>query len=192
MRAGMPSTFGVAKVPSPCRRATRPSCCRMVSAWRTVPRLTRNWAAMTSSLGSWPPPAYSRRSQPRRWLDTWITTGTPGRLRMGAPKPSAMVIAPAPRLRRLHVSDDGVAKLAALHFRGALHQPRKVIGDRAGPDGAFHALDDQVGGLAPAHVAQHHLAREDDRAGVNLVLVGILGRGAVGGLEDGVAAQVVD
>jgi hypothetical protein len=41
-------------------------------------------------------------------------------------------------------------------------------------------------------VAEHHLAREDHRAGVDLILVGVLRRGAVGRLEDGVAGRVVD
>ena len=61
-----------------------------------------------------------------------------------------------------------------------------------GGDRAVHALDDEVGGLVPAQVAQHHLAREDHRARVDLVLVGVLRRGAVRRLEDGVAGDVVD
>ena len=44
----------------------------------------------------------------------------------------------------------------------------------------------------PAHVAEHHLAGENDRAGVDLVEVGILGRGAVSRFEDGVTGHVVD
>src|SRR5204863_1518535 len=54
------------------------------------------------------------------------------------------------------------------------------------------AADDQVGRLVPLHVAEHHLAGEDDRAGVHLVLVGVLGRGAVRRLEHGVPGDVVD
>ena len=50
----------------------------------------------------------------------------------------------------------------------------------------------EVGGLVPAEVPEHHLAGEDDRARVHLVEVGVLGRGAVRGLEDGVAGDVVD
>src|SRR5262245_4166868 len=91
-----------------------------------------------------------------------------------------------------HVRDDLVAELAALDLARALHQAGEVVGDVLARDGPVHALDDQVGGLGPAHVAQHHLARQDDRAGVDLVLVGVLGGGAVGRLEDGVAAAVVD
>jgi hypothetical protein len=40
--------------------------------------------------------------------------------------------------------------------------------------------------------SQHHLAGEDHAARVDLVLVGILRGGAVGGLEDGVPGVVVD
>src|SRR5690606_38103831 len=47
-------------------------------------------------------------------------------------------------------------------------------------------------GFTPAHVAQQHLAGEDDRPRVHHVLVGVLGRGAVGGFEHGVAGDEVD
>ena len=73
-----------------------------------------------------------------------------------------------------------------------VHQPREVVGDALGGDRAVHPLDDQVGGLVPAEVSEHHLAREDHRARVDLVLVGVLRRGAVRRLEDGVAGHVVD
>src|SRR5690606_37505914 len=49
-----------------------------------------------------------------------------------------------------------------------------------------------VGGLAPAHVTQHHDGREDEGTGVHLVLPGVLGRGAVGGLEHGESVFIVD
>ena len=80
-----------------------------------------------------------------------------------------------------HVLDDRIPKLRALQLlhRGiplGLHQPLEVVRHRLGPDRAVHALDDQVGGLGPAHVAQHHLAREDHRAGVHLVEVRVLRR----------------
>ncbi|MCK7526755.1 MAG: hypothetical protein MZV64_58740 [Ignavibacteriales bacterium] len=75
---------------------------------------------------------------------------------------------------------------------GVVHQAGEVVGDGLRGDGAFHALDDQVGGFGPAHVAEHHLAGEDDRAGVDLVEVGVFRRGAVGRFEDGVTRHVVD
>ena len=53
-------------------------------------------------------------------------------------------------------------------------------------------FDDQVGDFRPAHVAEHHLAGKNDRAGIDLVQVGILWRGAVRGFEDGVTGHVVD
>ena len=79
-----------------------------------------------------------------------------------------------------------------LHLRRAFHQAGEVVGDGLGGDRAVHALDDQVGRLGPAQVPEHHLAREDHRARVHLVLVGVLRRGAVRRLEDGVAGDVVD
>ena len=76
----------------------------------------------------------------------------------------------------------------SLHFEegGVLHLAFEVVGDGLGADGAVHALDDEVGGVVPAEVAEHHFAGEDDGAGVHFVLVGVLGGGAVGGFEDGV------
>src|SRR5690606_9511267 len=68
----------------------------------------------------------------------------------------------------------------------------EVVGDGARADGPVQPADDEVRRLVPAQVPQHHVAREDDRARVDLVQVRVLGRGAVGGLEDGVAGQVVD
>src|SRR5690349_8198689 len=121
---------------------------------------------------------------------------------MGIPSPSRPSYPPGEQSSEgfaggSEVPDDGVAKLRALHLFHALlalrrHQAREVVGDRLRGDGAVHALDDQVGDLVPAQVPEHHLAGEDDRARVHLVLVGVLGRGAVGGLEDGVPADVVD
>ena len=48
-------------------------------------------------------------------------------------------------------------------------------------------LFDQARGFTPAEEVEQHDAGEHDRAGVDDVLVGVLGRGAVGGLEDGEA-----
>ena len=59
-------------------------------------------------------------------------------------------------------------------------------------DRAVQAFDDQVGGFGPAQVAEHHFAAEHDAAGIDPVLVGVLGRGAVRGFEDGVAGDVID
>src|SRR5690242_10827404 len=91
-----------------------------------------------------------------------------------------------------HVADDAIAELGAFDFSGSLHQPREIVGDRLCRNGAVHALDDQIRGLAPAHVTQHHFARQNHRSRVHLVLVGVLGRGAVSGFEHGVAGDVID
>jgi len=53
-------------------------------------------------------------------------------------------------------------------------------------------VDDPVGRLGPAQVAEHHFARQNERSRIDLVEVGVLGRGAVGGLEDRAAGVVVD
>jgi hypothetical protein len=63
---------------------------------------------------------------------------------------------------------------------------------RLAADGAVQSLEDEIGRLGPAHVAEHHLAGEHDGTRVDHVLVGVLRRGAVGGLEDRMAGDVVD
>src|SRR5476649_660503 len=92
----------------------------------------------------------------------------------------------------LHVLDNGVGELRRLQFRRAVHLAGEVVGDALGGDRAVHALHDQIRRLAPAEVTEHHLAGEDHRAGVHLVLVGVLRRRAVRRFEDGVTGDVVD
>src|SRR3954453_2727261 len=77
--------------------------------------------------------------------------------------------------RDLHILDNRVGERRRLQFRGAVHQAREVVGDALVLDRAVHPLHDQIGRLVPAHVPQHHLAGEDHRPGVDLVLIRILG-----------------
>lgn len=91
-----------------------------------------------------------------------------------------------------HVADDVVAELRALAEGRTLHQSLEVVCYRFCTDCAVHALDDEVCGFGPAHEAEHHFAGEDDGAGVDFVLVGVFGGGAVGCFEDGVSGVVVD
>src|SRR3990167_5373191 len=72
-----------------------------------------------------------------------------------------------PILQPGHVLDDRRAELRALHLFGALHEAREVVGDHLGLDGLLERRDDPVRRVGPAHVAQHHLAREDDRPGID-------------------------
>src|SRR5436190_497300 len=113
------------------------------------------------------------------------------------PAPTTVILGRAPilspyRLQLRHVLDDGGAELRALHFLGALHQPREVVGDHLGLDRLLQAGDDPVRRVGPAHVAEHHLARQDHRPRVHLVLSRVFRRRAVGGLEQRVAGVVVD
>src|SRR3989304_1540916 len=83
-----------------------------------------------------------------------------------------------------HVIDDGAGELGALHLGRAGHLPGEVVGDALLLDGPGHAGGDPPGDVVPAQVLEHHHAGEDERARVDLVLPGVLGRRAVGGLED--------
>ena len=85
-----------------------------------------------------------------------------------------------------------LAELGALEEGGAFHESLEVVGDCFGADGAFNALDDEVGRFLPAHVFEHEDAGQDDRSRVDLVLSCVFGGGAVGGFEDGVSCVVVD
>src|SRR5688500_8606532 len=81
---------------------------------------------------------------------------------------------------RLHLGDHAIAELRALHFGCPFHQAREVVGDGSGRDSAVHPLHDQVGGLVPAEMAQHHFTGQDHRTRVDLVLAGVLGRRSMG------------
>src|SRR5437867_3931180 len=111
---------------------------------------------------------------------------------------SSRTAGPQPRdvlrlaLRLRHVLDDGGAELRALHFSRSVHQAREVVGDHPGLDRLLQTRDDPIRRVGPSHVAQHHLAREDHRAGVDLVLPCVLRRGPVRRLEERVPGSVVD
>src|SRR5437762_4255533 len=95
-------------------------------------------------------------------------------------------------LQRRHALDDRRPELRALHLGRPLHEPREVVRHHLRLDRLLEPPDDPVRRVAPAHVAQHHLAREDDRARVDLVLARVLRRRAVRRLEERVASLVVD
>src|SRR2546430_13147838 len=91
-----------------------------------------------------------------------------------------------------HRLDDGSSELRALHLPRALHEAREVVRDHLGLDRLLQPGDDPVRRVGPPQVAQHHLAREDDRARVDLVLTRVFGCGAVRRLEQRVPGLVVD
>src|SRR5208337_3269147 len=86
-------------------------------------------------------------------------------------------------LARLHIVDDCLAELRALEQLRAGHQALEVVGHLFLVDGRLKPANDAVGNLLPSHVLEHQDARQDNRARVHLVLVGVLGCGAVGRLE---------
>src|SRR5436305_194237 len=99
-------------------------------------------------------------------------------------------IAGSPKFKSEVLEDRARERRGAEEGR-ALHLPLKVVGDPLLLDGPGERLLDGVAGLDPPQPAQHHDPGEDQRAGVDLVLVGVLGRRAVGGLEDGEAVPLV-
>src|SRR2546422_5059163 len=98
----------------------------------------------------------------------------------------------ASALNPLKIFDDGGGEFRGLQHLGPLHLALEVVRHALLPDRSLERRLDAVRGLLPAQIAEHHAAREDDGARVDLVEVGIFRRGAVGGLEDGVAGLVVD
>src|SRR5208282_1748024 len=80
----------------------------------------------------------------------------------------------------------------ALEQFRAGHQPLEVVRNLFLADGLFQAANDAVGDFLPSQMLEHQDPRQDNRTGVDLVLVGVLGRGAVGRLEDRVTGQIVD
>ena len=90
------------------------------------------------------------------------------------------------------MADDIVSERRTLDLGRAVHEAGEIIGHLPGANRAVQALQDQIRRFGPAQVAQHHFAGEHDRAGVHHVLVRVFGRGAVRGLENRVARDVVD
>ena len=61
----------------------------------------------------------------------------------------------------------------------------EIIGDLLAEDGPLKSVIDLFGHLIPADMLEHEGARQHHRSRVDLILVSILGRSAVGGFEDG-------
>src|SRR5216684_1833495 len=92
----------------------------------------------------------------------------------------------------LHIFDDRLAELGALEQLRPGHQALEVVRHRLIRDRAAHPADNRIARLLPSHMLEHQHAREDNRAGVDLVLVRVLRRGAVSRLENRVTRHVVD
>src|SRR5271166_5912447 len=92
----------------------------------------------------------------------------------------------------LHVVDDRLAELRALQQLRAGHQSLEDVGHFLLADGLLEAANDAVGNFLPSHVLEHQHARQNDRAGIDLVLIGVLRRGAVRRFEDRVTCKVVN
>src|SRR5437667_9125445 len=116
----------------------------------------------------------------------------------GRPRPSSARIRTGEDARRSthsvgghrysHILDHASGKLTSFHFGSTFHQALEVVGYFFLLDSALQALLDQIGGFRPSEIAEHHDAGQNDRAGNDDVLVGVLGSGAVSGFEDGIAS----
>src|SRR5580698_2962984 len=87
----------------------------------------------------------------------------------------------------LHVADDAGGEFAGADLGGARGLPLEVVGYEFLLNGLLHCCLDHLGSFFPADEVEHHDAGEDDRARIDDVLVGILGRSAMSSFEDGVA-----
>src|SRR3979490_1120905 len=72
------------------------------------------------------------------------------------------------RRASLHVFDHRVRELGRLQLGRAFHEAREVVGHALGGDGAVHPLHDEVRGLGPPEVPEHHLTGQNHRARVDL------------------------
>src|ERR1035437_894499 len=79
----------------------------------------------------------------------------------------------------LHVADNPRGKLAGSHLRCAGGLALKVVRHELLQDRLLKRLRDQLGRFLPADEIQQHHARQDDRAGVDDVFIGVLGRGSM-------------
>src|SRR5207245_33537 len=67
----------------------------------------------------------------------------------------------------------------------------EIVGHALGGDGPLDAANDGRGHVRPGKLFEHHRAREDEAAGVDLVLARVLGCGAVRRLVHGIAVTHV-
>src|ERR1039458_8518448 len=128
-------------------------------------------------------------------------TGAAHRARQPRVKDSTFSLKPSPEngrwnkrkaIQKLHIVHDRLAELRALEQLRAGRQPLEVVGHLFLADGLLEAANDPVGNFLPSQVLEHHHTRQDNRARIDYVLVGVLGRGAMGRFEDRVAGDVVD
>src|SRR5436309_1195328 len=92
----------------------------------------------------------------------------------------------------LHIGDNRVAESRAANEFGAGHEPLEIISHGLGVDGTLDAFDDEISSLRPVHIAQHHLAGQNHRTGIDLVEVCVLRRRSMSCLENRVAGVVID
>src|SRR6516225_8640352 len=92
----------------------------------------------------------------------------------------------------LQVADQRIGEGAGRHFLCTVHETGEIVSDDLLPDRAVHGGDDRIRRLHPAKVTEHHLAREDHGAGIDLVEIGVFRRGAVGRLEHRMPGEVID
>src|SRR5207302_2143232 len=90
-----------------------------------------------------------------------------------------------------HVFNDVIGKFAGADFGCAWHQALEIVSDLFLFDGALEAAFDQVGGFIPAHVSEHHYAREHDGSGIDHLFVGILWRCSMSSFKHRVAVADV-
>ena len=81
--------------------------------------------------------------------------------------------------RALHPFNNRLGKAGTADFGGIFSQTGQIVGHDLVGDGGGDTLDDQISGFSPADVAQEHVSGKDQRAGVDLIHAGILGRSAV-------------
>src|SRR5213079_436171 len=68
---------------------------------------------------------------------------------------------------RLHIRDDGVAEPGRAQLGRAFHEAGEIVGHPFCGNRPVHPLDDQIGRFDPAEMAQHHLARQHHRSGID-------------------------
>ena len=68
---------------------------------------------------------------------------------------------------------------------GVIHESGEVVGNKFFLNDPGIGCVNEIRRLTPTHVLKHHDAREDERGRVHLVLIRILGGGAMSGLKNG-------
>src|SRR5438445_5284683 len=134
-----------------------------------------------------PPAALSRAASDAGTSAPWATATA----RSGVSIWGRAVVATALVIVLADMLDNALSERRGRDLDRAGQLAGEIVGHALGGDGPLDAANDGRGHVCPGKLFEHHRAREDEAAGVDLVLARVLGCGAVRRLVHGIAVAHV-